>query len=135
MLSAFKNFLVTFLVAALIFGIVGYFTAGYVSGLVSGILDGEKDQLENIINNTPENTTAEVTTPEEPDPDLKVPEGESFTFVVVGTDYRPDIYKNYYYTSEETASLIESFSRSPAQGSIRTVQPILNAVWQIAIVN
>lgn len=134
MLSAFKNFLVTFLVAALIFGIVGYFTAGYVSGIVSGILDGEKDQLENIINNTPENTTAEVTIPEEPDPDLKVPEGESFTFVVVGTDYRPDIYKNYYHTSEETASLIESFSKKESSiGILKTKKRMINATWIVLV--
>ena len=95
MLSAFKNFLVTFLVAALIFGLLAYFTAGYVSGIVSGILDGEKDNLEDIISNAPADTDELDDEPNPVDPDLKVPEGNSFTFLVVGTDYRPDIFKNY----------------------------------------
>ena len=133
MLSAFKNFLITFLVAALIFGIVGYFTAGFVSGIVSSILDGEKDHLEEIINNTPENTEKDDK-PEDPDPDLKVPDGDSFTFVIIGTDYRPDIYKDYYHTYAELDELAGGYTDPGSTvGILGTSRRTVNATWIVLV--
>lgn len=134
MLSAFKNFLITFLIAALIFGVVGYFTASYVSGVVSDILDGEKEDLEEIISHTPEDTKDNET--EEPvlDPDLKVPEGDSFTFIVVGTDYRPDMYKSYYHTYDELDELAGGFTDPEATvGILDTDVRYVNATWIVLI--
>ena len=130
MLSAFKNFLVTFLVAALIFGLLAYFTAGYVSGIVSGILDGEKDNLEDIISNAPAETDESDDEPNPVDPDLKVPEGNSFTFLVVGTDYRPDIFKNYYHTYEDLDKLVEGLDTPESTvGILGTKVRYINATW------
>lgn len=129
MLSAFKNFLVTFLVGAILFGVIGYFTTGYVSGIVSGILDGESDKLDSIIHNTPEDTDNKDNGPTV-DPNLKVPEGNSFTFVIVGTDYRPDVYKNYYNSEDDIKELVDGKTSSEdSVGILDTSVRYINATW------
>ena len=102
MLSAFKNFLITLLIAALVFGLIGYFTTKYLSDIITDILDGNNST--HPIINAPEETDDD----EEKLPDgLKVPDGESFTMLFVGTDYRPDLYTNYYTTIEEIQKIVD----------------------------
>ncbi len=115
MLSAFKNFLITFLIGALLFGTIGFLMTDYVSGIITGLLDGEKDKTTNIINAPTESETEEEE-PEE-DGDLIIPDGNSFTFVVVGTDYRPDIYDNYYHTVKEFQSIVKEESETTSKSS------------------
>ncbi len=111
MLSAFKNFLITLLISALIFGVVGYFATKFLSGVIVGILDGNPPSAPVI--NAPEDDDDNVE--ENHDEDLKTPEGESFTFVVVGTDYRPDFYKNYYRTLEDYQKVIDEAKKNAAE--------------------
>ncbi len=93
MLSAFKNFGVTFLIAAIIFGVVAYFAVGFVLNTVDSIMEDEKDELDSIIQQPDD--ADETADPELVDPNDKEPEGESFDFLVITTDYRPDIYDDY----------------------------------------
>ncbi len=97
MLSAFKNFGVTFLIAALLFGILAYFATGFVTGTVKNILEDEQNELDQIIQEGNEQETeGEESTETAPvDPELKIPEGESFNFLLLATDYRPDLYDTY----------------------------------------
>ncbi len=100
MLSALKNFGVTFLISAALFGIIAYFATGFVTSTVSGILDKEEEELDNIIQNDPE---GEETSPDSaviPGSEEEIPEGESFNFLVITTDYRPDLYNDYKPTLE-----------------------------------
>lgn len=95
MLSALKNFGVTFLIAAIIFGTMAYFVVGFVIDTMNNILDEERNELEGIIQN-PENEGPE----QNPDSSINDPNeeeihGDSFNFIVITTDYRPDIYDNY----------------------------------------
>lgn len=96
MLSAFKNFGVTFLIAALLFGVIAYFATGFVTGTVENILDDEKEELDQIMH---DNETE--TKPDEEESNMisgtddDVPDGESFNFLVLTTDYRPDLYNTY----------------------------------------
>ncbi len=93
MLSAFKNFGVTFLIAAIIFGVVAYFAVGFVLDTVDSIMEDEKNKLDNIIQHP--DGAEETDDPELVDPNDKELEGESFNFLVITTDYRPDIYDDY----------------------------------------
>ncbi len=102
MLSAFKNFFITLLIAALIFGLIGFFTTKYLSDIITDILDGNNSGTPVI--NAPDETDDEGD--KVPD-DLKVPDGESFTMLFVGTDYRPDLYTNYYTTLEEFQKIVD----------------------------
>lgn len=105
MLSAFKNFLITFVIGAVLFGVIGFFTTRYVGEIITGIIDGDGDVSGTIIH-SPTETEKEKEPEVKPDPNLKVPEGDSFTFVVVGTDYRPEIYTDYYVTIDDFKEII-----------------------------
>lgn len=133
MLSAFKNFLVTFLIAALIFGTVGFFMSRYLAGVVSDILDGEKNELEEIIS-TPDEGNDNTDKPKPSDPNEKVPEGDSFTLLVIGTDYRSDLYKDYYHSAEDIDKLTGGLKDSNSTvGILGTKVRRINATWMTLI--
>jgi len=98
MLSALKNFGVTFLISAALFGIIAYFATGFVTSTVSSILDKEGEELDNIIQNDPSGDETSPDASANPDGEDQVPEGESFNFLVITTDYRPDLYNDYQPT-------------------------------------
>lgn len=104
-LSAFKNFGVTFLIAIVIFGIIAYFATGFVTGTVTDILSNEHDKLDEIIgssDNQPDETDdSENIQDNNPEKEIY---GDSFNFLVVTTDYRPDAYNTYLPTSEKIAA-------------------------------
>lgn len=134
MLSAFKNFLVTFLVAALIFGTVGFFTSRYVSGIVSGILDGDQDELDQIISATPEDTTSGGNDAPSVDLNQKVPEGSSFTLLFIGTDYRPDVYNNYFHSYADIDELTGGLKDAESTvGILKTPVRRINATWLVLL--
>ena len=95
MLSALKNFGVTFLISAALFGIIAYFATGFVTSTVSSILDEEDEELDQIIQNNPAGEDTAGTDPGTPGTEEEIPEGESFNFVVITTDYRPDLNNDY----------------------------------------
>ena len=106
MLSALKNFGVTFLVAALIFGVIAYFATSFVTGTVESIFKSEKEKLESIISDTaekPDDDLGGVV----PGGDAEEIEGESFSFLMITTDYLPDEYDDYILTSEDTVYFSE----------------------------
>lgn len=100
MLSALKNFGVTFLISAALFGIIAYFATGFVTSTVSSILDEEGEELDQIIQNDPSGESSGSNDPGTPGTENEIPEGESFNFVLITTDYRPDLYNDYQPTLE-----------------------------------
>lgn len=101
-LSALKNFGVTFLLAIVIFGIIAYFATGFVTGTMTDILSTEHEKLDEIINNPdklPDETKDSETDPD--DTTKKEIYGDSFNFLIVTTDYRPDAYDTYLPTPEQ----------------------------------
>lgn len=102
MLSAFKNFGVTFLISIAIFGVIAYFATGFVTGTVTDILENEHDKLSEIIQT--DDPVTDETDKDEDDPNIdEEPEiyGESFNFLIVTTDYRPDKYSDYLPARED----------------------------------
>ena len=100
MLSALKNFGVTFLISAALFGIIAYFATGFVTSTVSSILDKEDEELDSIIQNDPSGEDTGNDTPGTPGTEDEIPEGESFNFLILTTDYRPDLNNDYQPTLE-----------------------------------
>ncbi len=130
-MSALKNFLITFLIAALVFGIIGFFTAQYVSGVMTGILDGEGDKLgeiksdNNNDNNPVEDENNDYTGP--------MPDGESFTYLFVGTDYRPGVFTDYYGSVEELQKLISTVDKDSDIGVLSTGIRYIRSTWIILL--
>lgn len=114
MLSAFKNFGVTFLIASLLFGIIAYFTTGFVTGTVKGILEDEQTELDEIMQSGDDGNTTDTLTPEAGENDDIIPEGESFNFLILTTDYRPDLYDTYA-PSLDTMYNTDWYSVSPEE--------------------
>lgn len=98
MLSALKNFGVTFLISAALFGIIAYFATGFVTSTVSSILDQEDSELDDIIQNDPAGEETDQNPAVTPGDEEEIPEGESFNFLLITTDYRPDLYTDYQPT-------------------------------------
>jgi len=115
MLSALKNFGVTFLIAAMLFGILAYFATGFVTSTMNSIMTAEEDELSEIMQNESSQTLvdAETTSPEPQLPSAeKIPEGESFNFLIITTDYRPDLYDDYQPTLEKMYNTTDWYSVS-----------------------
>jgi len=94
MLSAFKNFFVTLLIALVIFGVAAYFASMFVTDTMSSILTNEKEQLDDIFEKEDDGVFVPVEDTDAADSFSQI-EGESFDFLLVVTDYRPDLYDNY----------------------------------------
>jgi len=93
--SAFKNFGVTFIIALVIFGISAYFATGFVTNTMNSIMTSEKEQLDDIFQNKDDQGISPGNTPSDSSDPLAQIEGDSFSVLLVITDYRPDLYGNY----------------------------------------
>ncbi len=118
MLSAFKNFAVTFVIAAVVFGIIGYFATRFVTATVSDILDSEITELDSILSAETETESGaqsgavESGTEEAGDgsstdvsAEEQTPEGESFSFLVITSGYRPELFGDYLPTAADLDDL------------------------------
>ncbi len=85
-MSSFRNFGIAFLVALLIFGGTAYLALGYVSELFQADAD-------EIKKNGP--GSEEFLGPVNPGTVDPIKSGRSFNMVIIGTDYDPEIYKDY----------------------------------------
>ncbi len=135
MLSAFKNFGVTFLIAAVIFGVVAYFAVGFVIDAANNIMENEIGELESIIQTPDDDAGDDETGVETVVPGEEEIVGESFNFLVITTDYRPDIYSDYKPTqnsidinnwddadSKDTAGFLTKEYRAKSASSIILVR-------------
>ncbi len=103
MLSAFRNFALTFLIAALIFGSIAYFVVGFVLDTVQATIDPDEEPIDTKpldIEYVGTKDTSEETTNTTPPPEEDEIKGKTFNILLVGTDYQPEIFKDYDY--EET---------------------------------
>jgi len=133
MLSALKNFGVTFLIAAMLFGILAYFATGFVTSTMNSIMTAEEDELSEIMQNESNQTliNAETESTESQSPSAeKIPEGESFNFLIITTDYRPDLYNDYQPTLEKMYNTTDwySVSASDTRGCLSGDYRPLNVV-------
>lgn len=99
--SGLKNFGIVFASCLVIFGLLASFAVAFVTSAVSDIFKDEKDQLGDILKGN------ESTVPVSGD-DSDVPEGESFTALVVVTDFDFDHY-HYYPEGAELSKLRENY--------------------------
>lgn len=101
MLSALRNFALTFLVAALIFGILAYVIVGFVIDTMSQTLpSGDNRPQDGYIDTDFSDTTEPSDTTDSEDTTLPPEEeiiGESFTMLLIGTNYQPEIFDDYDY--------------------------------------
>jgi LCP family protein required for cell wall assembly len=104
-LSVVRNFVVTFLLSLLIFGLIAYGLVQFtVSAFELGVNRSENAETEAEGTRDPDDT-GDAATP----PDWLHIKGESFTVLLVGTDYQPNVYDDYGSTDK----VIEGFPAEP----------------------
>ena len=95
MFSSFRNYIITFLISLVIFGLIGYFAVRIASeSLAIETPDGGVDIPDNVITQAPDETT-----PVDLGTDFSDIKGESFTMILIGTDYRPAVMNDYKVTT------------------------------------
>ncbi len=109
MLSAFKNFFITLLIAAALFGVIAYFATQFVTATVSDIMDDEEAAFESIMTQEKDPETETGTATETDNPVTESPLGDSFSFVLVVTGYRPDLFDDYIPSVESLRNQIANF--------------------------
>ena len=103
-MTSFRNFLITFLVSALLFGVVGYFTTVFVSGVINDLVEqGGNSQTDNRSGGEPGEG-------DDQSKSEKIPEGESFSFLIILTDYDPVTYKDYVPGRWESGSITSNLN-------------------------
>ncbi len=112
MLAAVRNFVVGFVIAALVFGTIAYFVTDFIAENIIGIADSPEETTGDVADSggAPDESTGEIFTPPPPEHDYPDLQGESFTVLLIGTDYRPDYFDDY----------IEDLNKSPAQLGLLT---------------
>ncbi len=103
-MTSFRNFLITFLISVLLFGVIGYFTTVFVSGVVQGLIDSDGSSQEQNQNGL------DPSDPNSPGSDDNEPEGNSFSFLIVLTDFNPVKYSDYIPTEWEAQNIESSIN-------------------------
>ncbi len=94
MLAAVRNFVIALLISAAVFGAIAWAITGFIAENVIGIADSPdtEDTTPVTVGTGPSEPVGAV--PQPPAyPDLG---GESFTVLLIGTDYRPDDFNDYF---------------------------------------
>ena len=101
MLSSVKSFAIAFAVGIIIFGLIGYFIAPQIKSLTDGFLVPDDEET---------GEAQEYVVPEVPeankgisDKNTKFPTHKSFTLLLVGSDYQPDVFSDYRISVQNTA--------------------------------
>lgn len=93
MLAAVRNFVIVFLISAAVFGSIAFIITGFISEQLVGIAeesDTGGDDFVPVVPDIPVISPGGDPAPSYPDLD-----GESFTALLIGTDYRPDDFIDY----------------------------------------
>lgn len=107
-MNSLRSFCATFIIALVVFGLCAFFITGFVTDSVNSLLSGEKKSASS-------DASAAITDDGPINPPVLGDEigGESFNFLLIGTDYRPSILADYHPNAskqypyfEDTAKLI-----------------------------
>lgn len=90
-----RNFAVIFAVSFIVLGIVALIACGYVADTVCAIFTDKGTDLDMLLQGNTSETTG-IGSEGEDDRLTRNLNGDSFTWVMIVADYRPDVIKNYY---------------------------------------
>lgn len=102
-----RNFGIIFAVSLVILGIVALFACGYVADTVCAIFDDSGEDLDKILK--PDAETTNIGNEGEEDRFTRNINGESFTWLMVVSDYRPSVFDNYYPQKADDVDDLKDF--------------------------
>ncbi len=94
MAKGLKNFLVAFVFSSVVIGIAALIVMNSISDVLYGSFSKRDGEIAEILNGA-EDETAEDESAVPSDNKLSILDGDSFTVLIVMTDYRPDVYGDY----------------------------------------
>ncbi|MBQ2730074.1 MAG: hypothetical protein IJF69_04805 [Clostridia bacterium] len=100
-----RNFGIIFVVSFIILGIIALIACGFVADTVAGIFNNDEDSIDKIL--TPPAETTGIGNEGEDDRLTRKLNGDSFTWVMIVSDYRPDIFDNYYPQSDKAVDKLK----------------------------
>lgn len=90
--TSLRNFFITFLIALLVFGICAYYITGFLTDSMNDLMSGDREEETTVATDDEQIPDDEIV----PVDELADLAGESFNILLVGTDYRPSLYKDYH---------------------------------------
>lgn len=87
-----KNFAVTFAISVLVIGLVAVFVTGALEGILISVFERDTDELTEILNSATDDVHSGGGKNDETNR-LAGLSGDSYTMLLVCTDYRPSVYK------------------------------------------
>ncbi len=112
-----RNFLITFFVSILFFGVAAYFISTFVTATLTDSIDGNPAVSLDIITQPIE---SEVDS--EQDDIFANIKGDSFNFVIIGTDYQPDLFNDYEIEDSYTDTFPEKRNRIYSADAIAVIR-------------
>ncbi len=95
MLAAVRNFLIAFLIAAIVFGSIAFAITGFIADNVIGIAESPDDTGSDTSAPDQQGIVTEPTDTTNPGPSYEDLNGDSFSVLLIGTDYRPEDFSDY----------------------------------------
>lgn len=91
-MKGLKNFALTFAVSALVLGVAAVFIISSLENILLGVFDRDTDELTGILNSSSGAQQSGADSIENVNAFADI-QGESYTMLLVCSDYRPDVYK------------------------------------------
>ena len=102
-----RNLGIIFAVSLVVLGIIALFACGYVADTVCSIFTDDGEDLDKILK--PDAETTSIGNEGEDDRFTRNINGESFTWLMVVSDYRPSVFDNYYPQSADDVDGLKDF--------------------------
>ncbi len=102
MLSSVKSFAIAFAVAIIIFGLIGYFTAPQLRSLTDNFLTPGEEAPHQGSYDIPPVPDAKAGIISDP---AQFPEHKSFTVLLIGSDYQPEVFSDYRVSVENSTDM------------------------------
>ncbi len=115
-MTAVRNFIITFLLSLLIFGLIAYGLVQFTTSAFELGADRHSESTES--GNDQTKAPSDTNTPANPQDWVNV-KGDSFTALLIGTDYQPDVYDDYDVKDENETN--EGFPLEPRQIETDTI--------------
>ena len=108
MLSSIKSFVIAFVVSILVFGTLGYYAYPYVQSVSDGFLKPGAE-TDNAVETDTEPVGYDTLEPDDTDiifdPRVEFEGQKSFTLLLIGSDYQPNVFSDYRKTVQNSTDI------------------------------
>jgi LCP family protein required for cell wall assembly len=119
MKSAILRFIVSFLISIIAFGLIAYAISSFVVGELSASFEGGTESQTSAVTDDVTETEEVETLPPDVIEEIK---GESFSLLLIGTDYQGELFDDYDVESEYTDTFPQRRNRKVCADTVAIVR-------------